>query len=442
MIGQILGHYRIIQKIGAGGMGLVYRARDNTLDRDVAIKVLPASVLADEVAHKRFRREALAISKLNHANIGMIFDFGSENGVDYLVMEYVTGTTLAHRLATGALPEKELLDLGIQIASALEEAHERGVVHRDLKPANIMVTPKGLAKVLDFGLAKMIHPCGDTDSTASSSTESHTVVGTYPYMSPEQLRADAVDVRSDIYSFGIVLYEMVTGQPPFRDHIPARLIDAVLNRPPISPSSFKPGILLGLERLILKALDKNPERRYQSARELRVDLQRLLTPSSDSHAVVPALRRRAPKSITSIAILPLVNTSADQDTEHVSDGLTETLTAKLTQLTARHALQVVPAEWMQRSLATHQQVGYAYGPLTRLEYGYLWWLSTVRGHAVRFAWGYRGQFIFVVPDLRLVVVATSALRDAPNALIAPDPDVEAQVVLGLIVDDVLPAVRE
>ena len=332
MIGQILGHYRIIQKIGAGGMGVVYRARDNTLDRDVAIKVLPANVLADEVAHKRFRREALAISKLNHANIGTIFDFGSENGVDYLVMEYITGTTLAHRLATGPLLEKELLALGIQIASALEEAHERGVVHRDLKPANIMVTPKGSAKVLDFGLAKMIHPCDDSDSTASSSTESHTVVGTYPYMSPEQLLGNAVDVRSDIYSFGVVLYEMVTGQLPFRDHIPARLIDAVLNRPPISPSSFKPGILLGLERLILKALDKNPDRRYQSARELRVDLQRLLTPSSDNHPVVPPLRRRASKAIASIAILPLVNTSGDQDTEHVSDGLTESIINALSPL--------------------------------------------------------------------------------------------------------------
>jgi serine/threonine protein kinase/tetratricopeptide (TPR) repeat protein len=331
LIGQILGHYRIVQKIGTGGMGVVYRAHDDRLNRDVALKVLPANVLADEVAHKRFRREAVAISKLNHPNIGMIFDFDSENGVDYLVMEYITGTTLAHRLATGPLPEKELLDLGIQIASALEEAHERGVVHRDLKPANIMVTPKGLAKVLDFGLAKMLHPCGDTHFTASSA-ESHTVAGTYPYMSPEQLRGEAVDVRSDIYSFGVVLYEMVAGQRPFRDQIPARLIDAVLNRPPMSPSSLKPGISLGLENLILKALDKDPERRYQSARELRVDLQRLLTPSSHTHAVVPPPRRRTRKPITSIAILPLVNTSADPETEHVSDGITESIINALSPL--------------------------------------------------------------------------------------------------------------
>jgi len=312
-------------------MGVVYRARDDRLDRDVALKVLPANVLADDVAHKRFRREALAISKLNHANIGMIFDFGSDNGVDYLVMEHISGTTLAHRLATGPMPEKELLDLGVQIASALEEAHERGVIHRDLKPANIMVTPKGLVKVLDFGLAKMLHPRSDTDFTTSSA-ESNTIAGTYPYMSPEQLRGEAVDARTDIYSFGVVLYEMVTGQRPFRDPTPAGLIDAVLNRLPISPSAVKPGISMGLDSLILKAIDKDAERRYQSARELRVDLQRLLTPSSHDQAVGPTLRRHTRKPITSIAILPLVNTSADPETEHVSDGITESIINALSPL--------------------------------------------------------------------------------------------------------------
>src|SRR5262245_14391089 len=165
MIGQTLGHYRIMTKIGAGGMGVVYRAHDDRLDRDVAIKVLPANVLADETARKRFRREALALSKLSHPNIGIIFDFNSELGVDYLVMEYIVGTTLAHRLAAGPLPEKDLLGLGIQIASALEEAHECRVIHGDLKPSNIMVTPKGLAKVVDFGLAKLLPFDSDPDAT-------------------------------------------------------------------------------------------------------------------------------------------------------------------------------------------------------------------------------------------------------------------------------------
>jgi serine/threonine-protein kinase len=329
MIGQILGHYRVVAKIGAGGMGVVYRAHDDRLDRDVALKVLPANVLTDEAARKRFRHEALALSKLSQANIGVIFDFNSEQGVDYLVMEYITGTTLADRLAAGPLPEKDLLGLGIQIASALEEAHEHGVVHRDLKPSNIMVTPKGLVKVLDFGLAKLLYYGGDMDITAS--TFETQIVGTYPYASPEQLRGEAVDVRSDIHSLGIVLYEMATGQRPFHDRIPTRLIDAILNRPPVTPSSLNPAVSSGLEGLIFKALDKNPERRYQSARELRVDLLRLLTPGSVS-AVAPLRQRRSRRVVTSIAILPLVNTGADPDTEYISDGITENIINTLSHL--------------------------------------------------------------------------------------------------------------
>jgi serine/threonine protein kinase/Tfp pilus assembly protein PilF len=330
VIGQILGHYRIIAKIGAGGMGVVYRAHDDRLDRDVAIKVLPANVLADESARKRFRREALALSKLSHPNIGTIFDFNSDLGVDYLVMESIAGTTLAHRLATGPLPEKDLLGLGTQIASALEEAHEHGIVHSDLKPNNIMVTPKGVAKVVDFGLAKLLH-CGDNSEITTSVTEG-AFVGSYPYSSPEQLRGEALDARSDIHSLGIVLYEMATGQRPFRDPIPSRLIDAILNSPPVKASSLNPAVSPGLDGLIFKTLDKDPERRYQSARELRVDLQRLLTPGSVTSQVAQLRRHRGDKPVTSIAILPLVNTNADSETEHVSDGITENIINSLSHL--------------------------------------------------------------------------------------------------------------
>jgi serine/threonine protein kinase/Tfp pilus assembly protein PilF len=330
MIGQTLGHYRILAKIGAGGMGVVYRAHDGRLDRDVAIKVLPTNVLGDEAARRRFRREALALSKLSHPNIGTIFDFNSELGVDYLVIEYIPGTTLAHRLATGPLPGKDLLGLGTQIAAALEEAHEHGVVHRDLKPSNIMVTPKGLAKVVDFGLSKLLYCQSDSDNTASVTDTAF--AGTYPYASPEQLRGETLDGRSDIHSLGIVLFEMATGQRPFRDPVPSRLIDAILNSPPSKPSALNPAVSPGLDGLILKALDKDPERRYQSARELRVDLQRLLTPGSAISPVAPLRRHRGDRPLTSIAILPLVNKSPDPETEHISDGITENIINSLSRL--------------------------------------------------------------------------------------------------------------
>ncbi|MGH9864745.1 MAG: serine/threonine-protein kinase, partial [Candidatus Acidiferrales bacterium] len=191
MIGQTLGHYRIIEKIGAGGMGEVYRARDEQLDRDVALKVLPPGMLKDEKARRRFRNEALLLAKLNHPNIAIIHEFDTDEGADFLVMECVAGTSLAQKLETGPLPEKELLVFAMQVAQALEEAHERGIVHRDLKPGNIIITPKGWTKVLDFGIARLLRPAGDTDPTQSI-TGVHGGAGTLPYMSPEQLRGEAV----------------------------------------------------------------------------------------------------------------------------------------------------------------------------------------------------------------------------------------------------------
>ncbi len=262
MIGRTLSHYRIVEKIGAGGMGEVYRARDQHLGRDVAIKVLPPGTLGDEHARKRFRKEAQALSKLNHPHIATVFDFDTQDGVDFLVMELVEGVTLSDKLAAGALSEKEITRLGGQVAEALEEAHERGVVHRDLKPGNVMVTPKGQVKVLDFGLAKLVRPeVASATAPTESFTETQGVAGTLPYMAPEQLRGEQVDARTDIWALGAVLYEMATGQRPFREELAPRLTEAILHQAPKAPSEVKRRISLGLESIILKALDKDPGRR-------------------------------------------------------------------------------------------------------------------------------------------------------------------------------------
>jgi serine/threonine-protein kinase len=373
MIGQTLGHYRIVEKIGAGGMGVVYRAHDERLDRDVALKVLPAGTLADEAARRRFRKEALALAKLNHPNIGTVYDFDTQEGVDFLVMEFIAGGTLANRVAGGALPEKEVATLGAQIATALEEAHEHAIVHRDLKVGNIAITPKRQAKVLDFGLAKLLQPAPSGvpgESLTESVTEAQ-VAGTLPYMAPEQLQGERVDARTDIYALGVVLYEMATGRRPFQADSPLRLSDAILHQPPVLPSRLNPNISPALEGIILKCLEKDPGNRYQSAKEVGVDLRRLGVPTST--AVRPVglarlLQRWAwaslagvllvgigiglnvgglrdrfawgsrPGRIESLAVLPLENLSRDPDQEYFADGVSEAL---ITDLAKIGALKVI-----------------------------------------------------------------------------------------------------
>jgi len=285
MIGETIAHYRILEMLGQGGMGIVYRAHDEQLDRDVAIKVLPPGRIHDEVTRKRFRKEALALAKLNHPNIETVHQFASENGVDYLVTEFIPGKTLAEHLREGALPEKDVTCFGSQIAAALEEAHDRQLIHCDLKPGNVMVTRKRQAKVLDFGLARLLRAPGE--ATTELASEAGSLAGTLPYMAPEQLSSQTTDTRTDIYALGLVLYEMATGHRGVSDTSVSSIIAAILHQMPAPPRQRNAALTEELERIILKALDKDPDRRYQSARELRIDLERLSAPSTAQVASYP-----------------------------------------------------------------------------------------------------------------------------------------------------------
>jgi serine/threonine protein kinase/tetratricopeptide (TPR) repeat protein len=278
LVGSAVDHYRLVEQIGAGGMGVVYRAHDEKLDRDVALKVLSAGMIADAVSRRRFRHEALTLSSLSHPNIAVVHDFGTCDTFDYLVMEYVPGTTLSFR--NGPLPERDVLRLGVQIARGLAAAHAAGVVHRDLKPGNIRVTPDGLLKILDFGLARRIVAGEDARTTSDGAGIAGEFEGTLPYAAPEQLRGDRPEARSDIYAAGAVLFEMATGRPPFVSRQVLRLADQIIHEPAPTPRSLNREISPGLDEVIVKALDKDPDRRYQSAREMAVDLERLIAPST------------------------------------------------------------------------------------------------------------------------------------------------------------------
>src|SRR5579863_188433 len=384
IVGKILGHYLVLEQIGAGGMGMVFRASDQQLERDVAIKVLPPGMLADEAARKRFRREALTVAKLNHPNIGTVYEFGSQGDIDFLVMEYVGGVALDTRLGYGPLAQKDILRLGFQLADGLASAHDHGVIHRDLKPANLRLTEDNRLKILDFGLAQFVRQDMDLGATASIS-ENRKVSGTLPYMSPEQLRGETTDQRSDIWSAGAVLYELATGRRPFPSSQIPLLIDSILNKPPEMASAVNPKISPGLEMTILKCLDKDPERRYQSARELRVDLDRLTMPISQvgSSAIsvpVPAAPdasrvkiktlvtaagllillitgalylnyfRETPRGETgsrllvrrrTVAVLNLKNTTSRPEAAWLSTGLAEMLT---TELAAGEKMRAITGE--------------------------------------------------------------------------------------------------
>ena len=387
--GTKLGPYEILARLGAGGMGVVYRARDGRLERDVAIKVLPFGLLADEAARKRFRKEALALAKLNHPNIAAVYDVGEQEGTDFLVMECVPGKSLAEE-GPISRPEKEAVALGTQIAAALEEAHEQGIVHRDLKPGNIMVTPRRLVKVLDFGLARILRAPGDSIATESFS-QTQNLAGTLPYMAPEQLRGEPADTRTDVHALGAVLFELVTGQRPYREDSVPQLTDAILHRQPVAPRALNARVSPELERIILKCLEKERENRYQSAKEIGVDLRRLGGPSAETvvAAARPGPRRRmirlsvgalliglavvgaalfaadvgglrnrvfrwaSAPGIHSLAVLPLENLSGDPQQQYFVDGMTEELTTELSQVSS---LRVVSRTSAMRYKGTQKSV--------------------------------------------------------------------------------------